>query len=190
MRRHRLFRAGQAQRVDVVDDVGAIQSARRITSGLTVSTESGTPNFSALAAPAARAQFFVQRHRRGARRVDSPPMSGCRPLPPAASRSAPGPAASSCGPPSENESGVTLTMPITCGRARSMRKRVVCQNMVMKTEMTNGAAPRSGEKKASKASGRRRGTSRRILTGGVGTCSPVAGRRRPVLRAGAAACRP
>ena len=32
-------------------------------------------------------------------------------------------------PPSEKESGVTLTMPMTLGRSRSMEKREVCQIM-------------------------------------------------------------
>ena len=63
-------------------------------------------------------------------RDDSPPMS--RMSAPAST------SASQCAnaawvdlycPPSEKESGVTLTMPITLGVAKSIRNPVVCQNM-------------------------------------------------------------
>jgi hypothetical protein len=43
---------------------------------------------------------------------------------------------SACAPPSEKESGVTLTIPMTFGRFKAMRNREVCQNMVCKK---NGA---------------------------------------------------
>src|SRR6218665_1489638 len=127
---------GLAQRPDVVDDVGA-----HITSGLQVSTETGAPKETAARTTGStRASSCSSGTAVLPGRVDSPPMS---------SMSAP--SLSSCSqcctavavlpwrPPSENESGVTLTMPMTRGRVRSMEKRAVCQ--IMKPSV-RGRAPR------------------------------------------------
>ncbi len=100
-------------------------TAARITSGLKVSTLSGTWVRSASAWITGTTRRSSSSTDTGAApgRVDSPPMSSrsapsatsCRPWATAAS-------VVSCAPPSENESGVTLTMPMTRGRSsRSMR---------------------------------------------------------------------
>ena len=59
-------------------------------------------------------------------RLDSPPMSRiCAPSASSCSQCRKAAAVDACWPPSENESGVTFTMPMTRGSPRSIRKRDV-----------------------------------------------------------------
>jgi len=98
-------------------------SAARISSGVLVSTDTGTPSRSAPSTTGnTRAISSAAPGATAPGRVDSPPMSRMS-APSATSRSHQASAAAvpACRPPSEKESGVTLTMPITRGRVRSMR---------------------------------------------------------------------
>ena len=106
-------------------------STARITAGLYVSTEIGTPSTTASRTSGTTRASSSSKGTAGLPgRVDSPPMSRIS-----------APSLSNCSqcrnaamveawcPPSEKESGVTLTMPMTLGRSRSMEKREVCQIM-------------------------------------------------------------
>src|SRR5262245_54530108 len=94
-------------------------SASRITSGLVVSTETGTPRPpSASSTGNTRASSSSAGTGAAPGRLDSPPMS-TRSAPSSTRRRARAAAAraSAYRPPSKNESGVTLTIPITSGRS-------------------------------------------------------------------------
>ena len=98
-------------------------SARRATSAFVVSTEIGTPTRPASASTTGQdaAQLLVAPSTGSAPgRVDSPPMSTI--AAPSRTRVRPCASASSAAkkrPPSENESGVTLTTPMMHGKERS-----------------------------------------------------------------------
>ncbi len=100
-------------------------SAARITSASLVSTDTGMPRPTHAAPRASRAR--VSRPCRGHGTRASSTRRRCpecrRPRPPAGRSARRLPAPAACAPPSENESGVTLTMPITRGRSRVIRKR-------------------------------------------------------------------
>ena len=122
-------------------------STAAITSGRLVSTDTGTPSVTACwTTGSTRRSSSARSGVAEPGRVDSPPMS--RMSTPSATRVSQWRRAASVSawrPPSENESGVTLTMPITCGRERSMRKREVCQKAFIGfgsngSRMQNGAA--------------------------------------------------
>ena len=94
-------------------------SAARITSGLLVSTDSGTPSrASDSTSGTTRCSSSSSVTSAAPGRVDSPPMSRMS-APSSTRRSACASAVPyvECWPPSENESGVTLTMPMISGRA-------------------------------------------------------------------------
>ena len=103
--------------------------ANRITAGLQVSTETGTCQPTAAFTTAwMRAHSVAASTAAAPGREDSPPMSKmCAPSCNKRSACAMAAVAWGCWPPSENESGVTFTMPITQGLDRSRRNRVVCQ---------------------------------------------------------------
>ena len=106
-----------------------IASAARITSGLALSSETGQPSFSAPSSTGSTRRSSSSTLTACAPgRLDSPPMSSMSaPSLSSCSQCASAECTSKCWPPSENESGVTLTMPITLGSVKSIAKRVVCQ---------------------------------------------------------------
>ena len=96
--------------------------ARRATSAFIVSTEMGTPTRPASASTTGRTRRSSSSSDTGSEpgRVDSPPMSTS--AAPSRTRARPCASASSAAkkrPPSENESGVTLTTPMMQGKERS-----------------------------------------------------------------------
>ena len=104
-------------------------NAHCITAGLQVSTETGTCQPTAACTTAwMRAHSVAASTAAAPGREDSPPMSKmCTPSRSKRSACAMAAVAWGCWPPSENESGVTFTMPITQGLVKSRRNRVVCQ---------------------------------------------------------------
>ena len=119
-------RPGARSARDVVDDVDAQRPAPRASPRACWCPP--TPARPACTAPrstgSTRASSSSQRHRRGARAGRlAADVEDVGALAPAAARNARARAgASACRPPSEKESGVTLTMPITRGRLRSIAK--------------------------------------------------------------------
>ena len=111
---------------DVVDDVGA--EVERDAHHLDLGRCRPRPGSRARPPPRAPAGRGRARRRRltgsAPGRLDSPPMSRMSaPSASSCSQRAIAAPSSTPAPPSENESGVTLTMPITRGRARSIAKR-------------------------------------------------------------------